>query len=88
MSAAVAADLGVAVIPLAYFGFNALYALLAIPAGILSEWVGRWPLLVIGYGVFATVRAGFAVASDAVVAGGLFLIYSLYYVLTEGSDAP
>lgn len=76
--------MAVAVIPLAYFGFNALYALLATPAGILSDRIGRWPLLVIGYAVFALVYAGFAVAADALLAGGLFLIYSLYYALTEG----
>jgi MFS family permease len=74
----------VAVIPLAYFGFNALYALLATPAGSLSDRIGRWPLLVLGYTVFALVYAGFAVAGDAFLAGSLFLIYSLYYALTEG----
>jgi MFS family permease len=76
--------MAVAVIPLAYFGFNALYALLATPAGILSDRVGRWPLLVTGYAVFALVYAGFAVAGDALIVGGLFLVYSLYYALTEG----
>jgi MFS family permease len=76
--------MAVAVIPLAYFGFNALYALLATPAGILSDRVGRWPLLVTGYAAFAVVYAGFALADDAFVVGGLFLIYSLYYALTEG----
>jgi MFS family permease len=74
----------VAIIPLAYFGFNAFYALLATPSGILSDRVGRWPLLVAGYAVFAVVYVGFALAGDAFVAGGLFLIYSLYYALTEG----
>jgi MFS family permease len=76
--------MAVAVIPLAYFGFNALYALLAAPAGILSDRVGRWPLLATGYAVFAVVYAGFALAENAFAAGGLFLIYSLYYALTEG----
>jgi MFS family permease len=68
----------------AYFGFNALYALLAAPAGILSDRLGRWPLLATGYAVFAVVYAGFAVADNAFAAGGLFLIYSLYYALSEG----
>jgi len=76
--------MAVPVIPLVYFGFNALYALMATPAGILSDRVGRWPLLVAGYAVFAVVYAAFALAGDAFFAGGLFLIYSLYYALTEG----
>lgn len=81
-----AQDLGmaVAVIPLAYFAFNTLYALLATPAGVLSDRVGRRPLLVVGYAVFALVYAGFAVAPNALAAGGLFLAYSLYYACTEG----
>jgi len=78
--------MAVAVIPLAYFGFNALYALLATPAGILSDRVGRWPLLVVGYAVFAGAYAGFALAGDAWAAGGLFLVYSFYYALTEGVE--
>lgn len=82
-----AQDLGMATaaIPLAYFAFNALYSLLSTPAGILSDRVGRRPLLVAGYLVFAAVYAGFAVAPDALAAGGLFLAYSFYYALTEGT---
>jgi MFS family permease len=76
--------MAVAVIPLAYFGFNAVYALLSTPAGILSDRVGRWPLLVVGYAVFAVVYAGFALAGSALVAAALFLAYSVYYALTEG----
>lgn len=34
--------------------------------------------------MFAVVYAGFALAGDAFVAGGLFLVYSVYYALTEG----
>jgi len=81
-----AQDLGmaVAVIPLVYFAFNALYALLATPAGVLSDRVGRRPLLVAGYAVFAAVYTGMAVAPDARAAGALFLVYGLYYALTEG----
>lgn len=81
-----AQDLGmeVAVIPLAYFAFNGLYSLLSTPAGILSDRWGRRPLLVAGYAVFALVYAGFAVAPNALAAGGLFLAYSFYYALTEG----
>ncbi|MGH2369638.1 MAG: MFS transporter, partial [Chloroflexota bacterium] len=73
-----------AAIPLAYFAFNLLYTLLATPAGVLSDKIGRRALLVTGYAGFALVYAGFAVAPNALAAGGLFLTYSVYYACTEG----
>ena len=76
--------MAVAVIPLAYFGFNALHALLATPAGMLSDRIGRRPLLILSYAVFAAVYAGFAVAGDAFAVGALFLLYSAYYAASEG----
>jgi MFS family permease len=73
-----------AVIPLAYFGFNALYALLSTPAGMVSDRIGRRPLLVLSYAMFAVVYAGFALAGDALAVGALFLLYSVYYAASEG----
>jgi MFS family permease len=76
--------MAIAVIPLAYFGFNMLYTLLATPAGILSDRWGRRPLLVAGYAAFALVYAGFGFASNAPSVAVLFLGYSLFYACTEG----
>jgi MFS family permease len=76
--------MAVAVIPLAYFAFNALYAVCSTPAGVLSDRIGRRPLLAMGYAVFALVYAGFAIAPNALVAGLLFFMYGLYYALTDG----
>jgi MFS family permease len=82
-----AQNLGIPVpmIPLVYFAFNALYALLSTPAGALSDRVGRRPLLVAGYSIFALVYLGFALAGDAVSAAVLFLCYGVYYALTDGT---
>jgi len=73
-----------AVIPLAYFGFNTLYTLLATPAGVLSDRLGRRRLLVTGYVAFAVVYAGFALAQNAPSIAVLFLAYSLFYACTDG----
>lgn len=73
-----------AVIPLAYFAFNAVYAALATPAGWLSDRIGRRVPLVGGYAIFALVYLGFALAREAWAAGALFVAYGAYPALTEG----
>ncbi|MDQ7850842.1 MAG: MFS transporter [Armatimonadota bacterium] len=78
-----------AAIPLVYFAFNMVYALLSTPAGALSDRLGRRRVLVAGYAVFAVVYLGFALvrvplASWAVPA--LFLVYGVYYALAEGAQ--
>jgi MFS family permease len=81
-----AQDLGVPVplIPLVYFVFNLVFAILATPAGILSDKVGRRSVLVAGYTVFALVYLGFAVAPSPWIAAALFVAYGAYYAMTEG----
>ncbi len=71
-------------VPLLYFGFNLLYALLAAPLGALSDHWGRLPILLIGYAAFALVYEGWAQATQGWQAWWLFLIYAIYYAATEG----
>jgi MFS family permease len=71
-------------VPLLYFGFNILYAVLATPLGALSDRWGRLPVLLVGYASFAVVYLGWAMANQGWQAWWLFLIYAIYYAATEG----
>lgn len=76
--------LAAALVPLAYFGFNAVYSLLAMPLGSLSDTIGRRAVIIAGYLIFAMVYLGFAFASVSWAVWGLFALYGAYYALTEG----
>ena len=74
---------------LLYALFNMVEASLGYLVGKLSDSVGRWPLIVAGWGVFALVYAGFAQLPSGVGFGGvlgLFLLYGLYSTLTQGAQ--
>ncbi|MEM9162931.1 MAG: MFS transporter [Cyanobacteria bacterium P01_F01_bin.4] len=79
-------DLGIAgaQVLLLYALFNLVETCLGLAAGRLSDRIGRRPLLVMGYTVFALVYLGFATARSAEVVWGLFMFYGLYSTLTRG----
>jgi MFS family permease len=81
-----AQDVGAApaVIPLMYFLFNVVGAALAAPLGALSDRVGRRAMLVAGFGGYALVYAGFALAQAPLAAWLLFALYGAPYAMTEG----
>ncbi|MBI2913965.1 MAG: MFS transporter [Chloroflexi bacterium] len=68
----------------AYIGFNAVYAVLATPAGIASDRLGRRNVIGLGFLVFAAVYLGFALAGGGALAWPLFAVYGFYMALTEG----
>ncbi|WP_051330905.1 MFS transporter [Aneurinibacillus terranovensis] len=78
------AGMAPSLIPLAYFAFNLTYSLFAMPAGILSDRIGRRSVLVAGYLIFALIYFGFGIANNATWIWVLFIIYGLYYATTEG----
>jgi len=54
--------------------------------GILSDRIGRRATIVAGWLTYAAVYAGFAMVGSAWHAWALFLIYGLYFGLTEGVE--
>ena len=64
--------------------FNIVYAATSIPAGMLSDKLGRRGVIVVGWLIYALVYLGFALASTWWQVWGLFALYGLYYGVTEG----
>ena len=76
--------LGATAIVLAYVLYNVAYAALSLPAGIRSDRIGRRPVLVAGFAIFALVYVGFALVSDGWMIWPLFIVYGAYIAFTEG----
>ena len=68
----------------AFMLYNVVYAAAATPLGRLSDVVGRKPIVMIGWLVYAGVYMGFATVNHAGGPWILLGIYGLYQVLTEG----
>ncbi|MBI5203875.1 MAG: MFS transporter, partial [Nitrospirae bacterium] len=71
-------------IPVIYLCFNLVYALTAMPAGILSDRIGRKRIILAGFILFGFIYWGFANASEQKHIWGLFLLYGVFMGLTEG----
>ena len=69
---------------LSYMLFNLVYAVVAMPAGIASDRLGRRNVIGVGFAVFAAVYVGFGLAGGGAVIWPLFAVYGLYMALTEG----
>lgn len=67
-----------------YIGYNLVYALLSVPAGMLADKIGLNKVFVIGVFIFAMVYAGFAYASGLLMLVILFAAYGFYAAATEG----
>lgn len=71
---------------LAYLVCNVVYALVAYPAGRLSDAIGRRTLLVLGYLFYGLVYLGFSFATQGIHVWFLFGIYGIYSGVTEGVE--
>ncbi|HEV2762554.1 MAG TPA: MFS transporter [Pyrinomonadaceae bacterium] len=73
-------------IPLLWAALHALKVLSSLVGGDLSDRLGRKQLIVSGWLLYAAVYAGFAYVSEAWQAWALFLVYGVYFGLTEGAE--
>ena len=77
-------DFSVPQILLLFVAFNLVYALSALPAGLVSDRLGRKRVIVVGWSIYALAYLGLAVASVAWHVWLLFALYGLYYGVAEG----
>jgi MFS family permease len=65
--------------------FNLIYALIAGPAGVLSDRIGRRQLIVAGWIVYGLIYLGFALAISTWQVWLLYGLYGIYYGIFEGT---
>ena len=83
-----AADLGVPVaqIPLLWAMLHIVKSVSSTPGGALSDRLGRRPVLIGGWLLFACVYYAFGRATAVWHVWALFAVYGLYFGLTEGTE--
>jgi MFS family permease len=74
-------------LPILLYGlFNLVFTLFAVPAGILSDRIGRKKVLVAGYGLFGAICIGFVFATSPAAFAVLFTLYGVSYALVEANE--
>jgi MFS family permease len=83
-----AANLGVpvAMAPLLWAMLHVVKSASSTPGGILSDKLGRRPLIIAGWLLYAAVYFAFGAATRPWHAWGLFAMYGIYFGLTEGVE--
>ena len=81
-----ASDIGVqdAFIPIIYLIFNSVSVVCSVPAGILSDKIGRERIIIFGYLLFSIIYFGFGRTNSQSVLILLFALYGLYSAATDG----
>jgi len=83
-----AQDLGlnVVTIPILWFVFHLSKTAFSVPGGALSDRIGRRKVMILSWIVYGLVYLGFAFASEGYQVWVLFIIYGLFYGLSEGTE--
>ncbi|MCS7197913.1 MAG: MFS transporter [Candidatus Bipolaricaulota bacterium] len=69
-----------------YVLYNFTYTLCALPAGVLSDKIGRRAVLLMGYLIFGMTSLGFAFARSLVLFVPLFAFYGIAYAFIESNQ--
>jgi MFS family permease len=76
----------VALVPILWAALHVVKSAAGVPGGALSDRLGRKPLILAGWAVYAAVYFAFGRATETWHAWALFLAYGLFFGLTEGSE--
>jgi MFS family permease len=75
-----------ALVPILWATLHVVKSAASTHGGALSDRIGRAPTLIAGWTIFALVYLGFAVASQQWHVWALFVVYGLFFALTEGTE--
>lgn len=83
-----AKDLGIDMvhIPILWFFFHLSKTVFSVPGGALSDRIGRRKVMILAWTIYGLVYLGFAFASKAYHIWILFLVYGIFYGLSEGTE--
>jgi MFS family permease len=76
----------IALLPTIWVALHVVKMGFSVPGGVLSDRIGRKKVITTGWTVYALVYGGFAFASSQWHVWALFMVYGIYFGLTEGVE--
>jgi MFS family permease len=74
----------VAFVPLMYLLTSVFSVAFSIPAGSLSDRIGKEKILIAGFLIYAAVYCGFGITHNSAIIAALFALYGIYSAATDG----